>query len=443
MWSGGYQPTAAEPDHYEVGFSEDRAEFQRRDGAIWTSMEVIVSPEDDGELRKVTIKNLGGGTKEIELTSYAEVVMTTREADIAHPAFQKLFVQTEFLSAFDALLASRRPRSGEEPEVWVAHVVTVEGETVGGLQYETDRARFLDRGHGVRRPTSVTEGRPLSNTTGAVLDPVLSLRRTVRLGPGETARVTFSTLAAGSRESALALVDKYRETTTFERASALAWTQAQVQLQHLDIEADEAHLFQRLAGYILYSSPVLRPPSTVLARNQLGQSKLWSYGISGDLPIVLVRIDQMRDREIVRQLIRAHEYWGWKGLAVDLVVANEHPVSYAEELQEWLERSLRLSQSRGLHEAHPRHGEVHILRVDQMPEEDRDLLRTAARVVLLSHHGSLSEQLESAVEHRPAAVYGSAWKKAPAAPVEASPRAAGSTSRFWARGSGHRPPGST
>ncbi len=422
MWSGGYQPTAADPDHYEVGFSEDRAEFQRRDGAIWTSMEVIVSPEDDGELRKVTIKNLGGGTKEIELTSYAEVVLTTPEADIAHPAFQKLFVQTEFLPAFEALLASRRPRSEEEPEVWAAHVVTVEGDTVGGLQYETDRARFLDRGHGVRRPTSVTEGRPLSNTTGAVLDPILSLRRTVRLGPGETARVTFSTLVAGSRESVLALVDKYRETTTFERASELAWTQAQVQLQHLDIEPDEAHLFQRLAGYILYSSPVLRPPSAVLARNRLGQSTLWSYGISGDLPIVLVRIDQMRDREIVRQLIRAHEYWGWKGLGVDLVVANEHPVSYAEELQEWLERSLRLSQSRGLHEVHRRHGEVHILRVDQMPEEDRDLLRAVARVVLLSHHGSLSEQLESAVEHRPAAVFGTAWKKAPAAPEVPPPR---------------------
>jgi cyclic beta-1,2-glucan synthetase len=422
MWSVGYQPTAAEPKHYEVSFSEDRAEFHRRGGAMWTSMEVIVSPEDDGELRRVTVKNLGGGTKEIELTSYAEVVLTTPEADIAHPAFQKLFVQTEFLPAFGALLATCRPRSEDEREVWVAHVVAIEGETVGGLQYETDRARFVDRGHGVRSPGSVANGRPLSNTTGAVLDPILSLRRVVRLGPGETARATFSTLVAGSRESALALVDKYRETTTFERESELAWTQAQVQLQHLGIEADEAHLFQQLAGHIIYSSPALRPPSAVLARNRLGQSTLWSYGISGDLPIVLVRIDQMRDREIVRQLIRAHEYWGWKGLAVDLVVANEHPVSYAEELQEWLERSVRLSQSGGRHETHARHGEVHILRVDQMPEEDRDLLRAAARVVLLSHHGSLSEQLENVIEHEPEAVFGSTSKKAFLAPEFPPPR---------------------
>ncbi|MBA3583767.1 MAG: phosphorylase, partial [Gemmatimonadetes bacterium] len=400
VWSAGYQPSAAEPEFYEVAFSEDRAEIRRRDEAIWTSLEIIVSPEDDGELRRVTIKNLGAKTREIELTTYAEVVLAQHEADMAHPAFQNLFVQTEFLPTFDAVLATRRPRSGEEPEVWAVHVVAVDGETVGVLQCETDRARFLDRGRGVRRPSCIAEGRPLSNTTGSVLDPILSLRRTVRLRSGETARVTFSTLVAETREAALDMADKYRESTTFERAAALAWTQAQVQLQHLGIAPDEAHLFQRLASRVLYLDAGLRPPSSVLASTARGQQALWQYGISGDLPILLVRIDQMRDRDIVRQLIRAHEYWGWKGLAVDLVVMNEHPVTYAEDLQEWLERSVRVGQSRARHESHTAsqgHGEVHILRADQISQEDRDLLRTAARAVLLSRQGSLAEQLEAAL----------------------------------------------
>jgi cyclic beta-1,2-glucan synthetase len=398
VWSAGYQPTASEPEHYEVLFSEDRAEIHRLDNAIWTSLEVIVAPEDDGELRRLTIKNLGARPREIEVTSYAELVLAPPAADDAHPAFQNLFVQTEFVPALDAIIATRRPREGDEPEVWAAHVVAVAGgETVGTLQCETDRARFLDRGHGVRRPSCVFEGRPLSNTTGSVLDPILSLRRTVRLQSGESARLTFSTLVAESRDQALGLVDKYGEPATFEREAALAWTQGQVQLQHLGIEADEAHLFQRLASRILYLDPVLRPASSAISVNEGGQEALWGFGISGDRPVVLVRIDHLRDREIVRHLIRAHEYWGMKGIAVDVVILNEHPHTYAEELQDWLERSVRVSQSTVRHEAHGAHGEIFILRGDQISESDRLLLRAVARAVLLSHHGSLAEQLEAAL----------------------------------------------
>jgi len=396
-WSAGFQPTIVPPDDYEVAFSEDRVEIHRRDEGVATTLEVIVSPEDDGELRRVTIKNLGARARVIELTSYAEVVLAPPLADLAHPAFQSLFVQTEFLAPFGALLATRRPRSAEEERVWAVHVAAVEGEAAGGIQCETDRGRFLDRGRGVRTPSCVVEGLPLSNTTGAVLDPIFALRRTVRLRPGETARVTFSTLVAGSRELAVALADKYHDPSTFEREAGLAWTQAQVLLQHLGITSDEAHLFQRLASRILYADPSLRPPSGVLARSARGQKGLWRYGISGDVPIVLVRIDQVRDRDIVRQLLRAHEYWGWKGLAVDLVVLNEHEFSYSDELQDWLERIVRVTQGRSRHEVHTRHGEVHILRADRLTTEDNDLLRTAARAILLSHHGSLSEQLEGAI----------------------------------------------
>jgi cyclic beta-1,2-glucan synthetase len=393
VWSAGHQPSGTEADSYEVAYAEDHAEFSRRDGSIATRMTIVVSAEHDAEIRRVSLTNLGSHGREIELTSYAEIALAPQAADAAHPAFQNLFVQTEFVPDIGALLATRRPRSSDEQPIWAAHVAAVEEQTGGVIQYETDRARFLGRGRSVRSPVSVIDGRPLSNTVGAVLDPIFSLRCRVRLAPGATAHVIFSTVVAESREQVLDLADKYRESATFERAAILAWTQAQVQLHHLGIEPDEAHLFQLLANRILYSDPSLRPAASLLARNERGAPGLWAHGISGDLPIVLVRIDEAEDLDIVRQLLRAHEYWRLKLLDVDLVILNEHGATYAQDLHDSLEALVRTSQSILVHGGHPGHGGVYILRGDQLSTEDRTLLQTAARAVLLSRRGNLADQV--------------------------------------------------
>jgi cyclic beta-1,2-glucan glucanotransferase len=394
VWSAGYQPSGVEPDSYEVVFAEDRAEIVRRDGTISTTLEVAVSPESDAEVRRVSISNLGGRAREIELTSYAEVVLAPPAADAAHPAFSKLFVQTEYVADVGTLLATRRPRSPADPQVWAAHLAVVEGESVGRRQFETDRARFLGRGRGIRTPISVIDGGPLSNTVGTVLDPIFSLRCCVRLPAGATARIAFWTLIAGSRSEALDLADKHHDSTAFQRAVTLAWTQAQVQLHHLGVGPDDAHLFQALANHVLYSDATLRPSSEVLKRNDRGQSGLWPHGISGDLPIVLVRIDEVEDLEIVRQLLAAHEYWRMKRLAVDLVIVNERPSSYTADLQGALETILRASQSRGDPGMEDTLGGVFVLRADLMSVEVRSLLQSVARAVLLSRRGSLFEQVQ-------------------------------------------------
>ncbi|TMB22202.1 MAG: phosphorylase, partial [Deltaproteobacteria bacterium] len=386
-----------------------------------TTLEVVVSPEDDAEVRRVTITNLGGRTRQIELTSYAEVVLAPPAADAAHPVFSNLFVHTEADPVGNTLLATRRPRSPEDPPVWAAHVVAVDQHTVGGIQYETDRARFLGRGRSIRTPMSVIDGRPLSNTAGPVLDPIFSLRPRIRLAAGASARVTFSTVVAATREAIVALADKYRDPATFERVVTLARTQAQVQLRHLGIEPDEAHLFQRLGNRILYADPSLRPSPEVLRRASGGPSALWPHGISGDVPIVLVRIDDADDQEIVRQLLRAHEYWRLKQVAVDLVIVNEQGASYAQDLQAALEALVRLSQSKLGHEEHRPHGAVFILRGDRLSPADRLVVQSAARIVLLSRHGTLSEQV-ARVEPTEAAASMPAMRRANARPApEAAP----------------------
>jgi cyclic beta-1,2-glucan synthetase len=393
VWSAGHQPSGVESDAYEVSFHEDRAEFVRRDGAVTTTLEVVVSPEDDAEIRRVSITNLGTRTRELQVTSYAEICLAPQAADAAHPAFSNLFVQTDFVPDGGILLATRRRRSDKEAAVWAAHVVVVEGESVGDLQFETDRSRFIGRGHDVHTPVSIIDGRPLSNTVGFVLDPVFSLRRTVRIPPGATSRVVFSTIIASSREQVIELADKYHGTTTFGRTLALAWTQARVQLHHLGIALDEAHLFQRLANAVLYSDASFRPSSDVLSRTTLERSALWAHGISGDLPIVVVRIDETEDVGIVRQLLRAHEYWRTKQLSVDVVILNERSSSYAQELQTSLEHLVRGSRLRLTPDTDNVHGNIFLLRADLTSPQDRALLQTIARCVLLSRRGTLSEQM--------------------------------------------------
>jgi len=419
VWSAGYQASGAEPDRYEASFSEDRAEIVRRDGAIGSTLEVVVTPEDDAEVRRVSLTNFGLKPREIEITSYAEVVIAPTAADLAHPGFSNLFVETEWIPNLGALLATRRPRADTEPRIWAAHVAAVaavvgspsisaippvpatesSSEAGGDLQYETDRARFLGRGRGVRTPMSVIDGLALSNMAGAVLDPIFSLRRRVRLAPGATVRVTFTTLMASSREAAVSLADKYRDPAAFDRAAAMSWTQAQVQLRHLGITPDEANLFQRLANRVLFSDPSLRAPVEVLQRNTRGASTLWANGISGDLPIVLVRIDEIDDIGIVRQLLQAHEYFRTKGLGIDLVILNEKAPSYVQDLQAALEALVRTSQS--LHhegnEPDRRGGNAFILRADLIAPEVRDVLLVAARAVLLARDTSLFEQIERRV----------------------------------------------
>ncbi len=393
VWSAGYQPIGKEADFYEVVYSEDRAEFSRRDGSISTRLSIVVSAEHDAEIRHLSITNHGSRERQIELTSYAEIALAPQAADVAHPAFQNLFVQTEFVPEAGALLATRRPRSSDETPLWAAHVAAVDHEPGAQLQYETDRARFLGRGRSVHAPAAVVDAQPLSNTVGSVLDPVFSLRCRVTLAPGATAHTVFSTVVAKSREEVLDLADKYRDRATFERAAILSWTQAQVQLHHLGIQSDEAHLFQRLANRILYLDKSLRPTSTVLERNERGAPGLWAHGISGDLPIVLVRIEEAEELDIVRQLLRAHEYWRWKLIDVDLVILNEHGATYAQDLHGALEAVVRSSQSVLARDNEPVRGAVHLVRGDLLSSTDRTLFYSAARAVLLSRLGSLAEQL--------------------------------------------------
>ena len=391
FWSTAYQPTLRPSKNYEAIFTQARAEFRQRQGDLEMHTEVCVSPEDDVEVRRVTLTNHSSDARVIELTSYAEVTLATQAADEAHPAFSNLFVQTEFLPGSSAILCTRRARSEEEKPPWLLHLMAGQGGTPGEISCETDRSRFIGRTRNLSHPAAMQKIAPLSNTAGSVLDPIISLRRTVTLAADEIVVLDFVIGATENRENALALVEKYQHFRMADRAFDLGWTHSQVTLRQLDATEADAQLYARLAGAIIYADPMRRALPGVLLDNRRGQSALWTYGISGDMPLVLLRIKDPEKIELVRKLVQAHAYWRAKGVAVELVILNEDVSVYRQSLHDEITNLISSGNEAQLLD---KPGGIFVRRLEQIPNDDRVLLQSAARIVLDDEHGSLAEQLE-------------------------------------------------
>jgi cyclic beta-1,2-glucan synthetase len=404
LWSNTYHPTGGETKEYAVDFALDRAVFRRADNGILSETELIVSPEDDVEVRRITLVNRSSRARRLNLTSYIELSMAPHNADRQHPAFNKLFIRTEAVPEQRALLAFRRPRSDDEQPLYVAHCLTLDQSDKSDrsdksdfsekdFQFETDRKQFIGRGRTLVNPMGAVQ--KLGNSQGFVLDPSLSLRRSLTLQPGQRARLSLVLAVGTTREQVLLLMDKYSDPHGTERAMEFAWNSAQQELQMLHIQPDEARRFQQLASHLLFPNLFLRAPAELLEENRKGQAGLWPYAISGDLPIALITISELRDLSLVRQMLQAHTYWWMHGLSTDLVILNEEAGGYERPLQERLER---LIQNHSLASGSDRPGGIFLKSASQIPEEDLRLLKAAAGIVLVAARGTLPQQLGLSVE---------------------------------------------
>ncbi len=391
VWSTAHQPTLKSAKKYEAIFTQSRAEFRRLDHEIDTYTEVAVSPEDDIEVRRTTITNRSRERRLLDFTSYAEVVFQSAAADAAHPAFGNLFIETEIIEPCRAILCSRRPRSEKDARRWMVHLMAVHGQEVGQASFETERWKFIGRGRTAADPEAMTRSSPLSGSQGPALDPIVAIRRRVRIDPEEVARVDLITGIAETREAALALVEKYHDRNLADRVFDLAWTHRHVVLRQLNATEADAQVYGRLASSVIYASSSRRASPGILAKNRRGQSGLWGYGISGDLPIVLLRIGDAAKLDFVRQLVQAHEYWRVNGLAVDLVIWNEDSSGYRQLLQDQI---LGLVTARAADNLLERSGGIFVRRADQIPDEDKILLQAAARAIVTDSAGTLEEEIE-------------------------------------------------
>jgi cellobiose phosphorylase len=392
VWSVAHQPTLKLSGKYEAIFSESRVEFRRHDNGIGTHTEIAVSPEDDIEVRRIRITNSSRTRRVIDVTSYAEVVLASPAADALHPAFGNLFVQTEILQERQTILCTRRPRSAGETTPWLFHLMVAHGATVGEVSYETDRTRFIGRGKTVADPQA--HRMALSGSEGSVLDPIVAIRCRITLDPEETVSINVVSGVAETRNLCMELVDKYQDPRFADRTFDLAWTHSQVLLRQINATESDAQLYGRLAGSVIYANPSLRAVPSLLVKNRRNQSGLWGYAISGDLPIVLLRIADPTHIDLVRQLVQAHAYWRLKGVAVDLVIWNEDQAGYRQPLHDQI---MGLIAAGVEAEAADRPGSILVRLADHISPEDRILLQTVARAIITDSDGSLAEQLNRKV----------------------------------------------
>jgi cyclic beta-1,2-glucan synthetase len=390
FWSAAFQPTCKVPTSYEVIFSQGRVEFRRQDSGIETHTEIIVSPEDDIEIRRVTITNHSKAPVRMEVTSYAEVVLALAAEESSHPAFSNLFVQTEIIPHQQAILCTRRPRSHQESPPWMLHLVKVNGADLAEISFETDRSKFIGRGNTVADPRVMANSEPLSGTQGSVLDPIVAIQSRVDLKPDETVMFDIVTGLADTRQASQRLLDKYQDLHLRNRAFELSWSHSQVVLRQINATEADAQFYTALAGSVIYPNPSLRANPEILAKNQKGQSGLWSYSISGDLPIVLLEISDSSNITLVMHLLQARAFWQLKGLITDLVILNEDYSSYRQLLQEQIQGLVMTGFT--LNVAN-KQGGIFMRSADQITAEDKILLQTVARIVLSDSRGDLVDQV--------------------------------------------------
>ena len=385
-WSNFYQPCKSDIKDYEVSFSVDKAKFERIDDKIKTTTEICVSNEEDGEIRKVTITNNSEEDKILEITSYFEIVLNKYDADLVHPSFSNLFISTEFVEDPLCILANRRKRSVKDKELWIMQSLLIDEKVIGNIQYETNRAKFIGRCNDLDRPEVIDNDKLLTNTVGAVLDPIISMRARVKIPAKESCELAYIMAICEERQEAIKIAEKYKQRDNVERIFELAWTHSQIESRYLGINSQIANKYQELASNIIFSNDSIKQREKYIKNIRKNQTDLWKYGISGDIPIVSIIINKLEDIASIKDIVKAHEYWKIKGLEVDLVIINLEESSYEQNLQMSIKDIILTSH---LKDKEYVSGGVFLYNNTTMKEEDVKFVISISRLVIYCEEETL------------------------------------------------------
>jgi cyclic beta-1,2-glucan synthetase len=379
-------------------YSMHTAEFHRREEGISAHVDVAIAAADDVEVRQVTLHNETGRVRRLTVTSAGRPVLVDARQAPAHPAFSSMFVESERVVDLDGLLFVRRPQSSKEEPAVLVHRLVREGGAVTFAGYETDRGAFFGRCRSPDAPLSLAAERGvLRGRVGAVIDPVMSLMASVELKPRGSVTLAFVTTVGRSRSAAIELARRYGSMHAVRWTFRDAEQESPRRLQRTDVEPDLVPAVQRLFSGLLFADPALRAPRDVLLAARPCKNRLWGRGISGDDPILLVRVADP-EAPLVLETLAAQRYLRSCSVRLDLVFLDEQASGYQSDGAGTLLR--RLAQTEAADWLN-RHGGVYVFATDTLSDDDRRNLEASARVVLDTRDGSLAGRMARTSERPP------------------------------------------
>lgn len=389
IWTSNYMNYLSKPDKYEVTFSEDVSKIKRTDGGVETITKVTTAQEEPVEIRNIQIKNNGLEDEVLEITSYIEPVLSEAMQDYAHPAFNKLFLSIE-QEKENVLVVKRRKCTEHEKEIYMAVSLCTRGETVGEIEYEVDKEKFQGRGN-LGLPVMAQNSRPFSKSTNLVLSPIIAMKQTVRIKPEETANLSLIIAVSEEKEEVINAVEKYSNYENINKCFELSRARVEAEARYLGINNKDIETYQKMLSFILYQNPIKKTYLNKLPKNNYPQSELWKYGISGDLPIVLVKISGVNDIYVLEEVLKAYEFYRTKNIQIDLVILDEEENNYERYVKEEIINSIlnkNLSYMQNIN------GGIFV--IDE--KESMPLLEFKANIIIDSSKGSLARQLKDLEE---------------------------------------------
>ncbi len=396
FWSIGKQPNGKHPNEYQVIYAPHMVEIRQVMNGFRANMQTTIASDEDICVQKIELTNQTSQKRQLRLVSYGEVVLAPQATDRQHPAFNNMFIESSFEKSLNMLHFQRRRRSSNEAPKGMSHLLY--GEIQGPVQFEGDRGKFIGRNHTIHDPTALVEVRALSGSVGYTLDPIFALSKEFTLAPNQTATIIYLTMASEDQTQAEKWAKKYQNLTRINHVFDTAESQSEKLLRALDLNSAQLSKFEELLSRIIYPMPVLRPEHDLLEKNAQGQSGLWSFGVSGDYPILLVMIDRQDEIEALQETLLAHTYWRKMGLMIDLIILNTKDSGYAQELNEKIHQAVNIMDSQSWVN---RRGGIFVLTASQIDSKSLVLLKTAASAVIDFKSHSLEDHLKQARQADP------------------------------------------
>jgi len=391
LWTNTLKPNISTPSKYIVNFAPDRNKYLRTDGLIDTITKITISPDDDVEIRQIELKNNSNEEVYLEITSYFEPILSRIDDHIAHPAFCNLFLSYEYIEELNGIMIKRRSRDKSKNDKYALVLFFPDEDILGDYEYEIDKTKFIGRDRSILNPIALESEKILQKQMNMTLNPIVALRRTIKIESNKSKKLNLILLFSENREDIIKTAEKYNSKDAVNRIFSLSRAKSIIEARYSNLKAKQINTFQKIAGYLLNSNLIRNFNIKNIDCKNKSQCDLWKFGISGDNPILLVKIKYVNDVETVKELLKAHEYLRLKNVVFDLVILNEEKNSYEKYVNEALLSAVLSSNSSYLLNSF---GGIFILDSNNLKKEEKDLLQLVSSMIFDAHRGGIEEQID-------------------------------------------------